>query len=193
MPELPVKEVRPSELHLPEIKREEIVRALSDIRIPDVKMPDVKMPDVKMPEVDLSKIERPNVDQASKSLGRLAAAAAVALHLAPRARRPRWPLAVGGLIVAGIAVAALSNEAVRARLSAGATAVRERVTAMRQGGDQTLDVGPDDAIAFDAADTAKIEGSPFTDATPIDATGYPAGLGADQNGNHAREEAHARD
>jgi len=188
MPELPVKEVRPSELHLPEIKREEIVRALSDM-----KMPDVKMPDVKMPEVDLSKIERPNVDQATRSLGRMAAAAAVALHLVPRARRPRWPLAVGGLIVAGIAVAALSNEAVRARLSAGATAVRERVTAMRQGADQTLDVGPDDAIAFDAADTAKIEDSPFTDATPIDATGYPAGLGADQNGNHAREEAHARD
>jgi hypothetical protein len=183
MPELPVKEVRPSELHLPEIKREEIVRALSDIR----------MPDVKMPEVDLSKIERPNVDQATRSLGRMAAAAAVALHLVPRARRPRWPLAVGGLVVAGIAVAVLSNEAVRARLSAGATAVRERVTAMRSDADQTLDIGRDDAIAFDAAETATIEGSPFTDATPVDATSYPAGLGADQNGNHAREEAHARD
>ena len=183
MPELPVKEVRPSELHLPEIKREEIVRALSDI----------KMPDVKMPEVDLSKIERPNVDQATKSLGRMATAAAVALHLVPRARRPRWPLAVGGLIVAGIAVAVLTNEAVRARLSAGATAVRERMTAMRSDADQTLDVGPDDAVAFDAAETAKIEDSPFTDATPIDATGYPAGLGADHNGSKVHEEARARD
>ena len=58
----------------------------------------------------------------------MATAAAVALHLIPRARRPRWPLAVGGLIVAGIAVAVLSNEAVRAKLSSGATMVRERVT-----------------------------------------------------------------
>jgi hypothetical protein len=188
MPELPVKEVRPSELHLPEIKREEIIRALSDI-----KMPDIKMPDIKMPDVDLGKIERPDVDQATKSLGRMATAAAVALHLVPRARRPHWPLAVGGLIVAGITVAVLRNEAIRARLSAGATAVRERVTAMRSDADQTLDIGPDDAIAFDAAETAKIEGSPFTDATPIDATGYPAGSGADKNGNGAREEAHARD
>lgn len=183
MPELPVKEVRPPELHLPEIKREDIVRALSDIR----------MPDVKMPEVDLSRIERPNVDQATQSLGRLATAAAVALHLVPRARRPRWPLAIGGLVVAGIAVAVLSNEAVRARLSAGAAAVRERVTTMRAAADDSLDVGPDDAVAFDAAPTAEIEASPFTDATLIEATGYPAGLGADQNGNQAREEAHARD
>ena len=52
MPELPVKEVRPSELHLPEIKREDIVRALSDI---------------KMPEVDLTKIERPRIERASRS------------------------------------------------------------------------------------------------------------------------------
>jgi hypothetical protein len=183
MPELPVKEVRPSELHLPEIKREEIIRALSDI----------KMPDVKMPDVDLSRIERPTVDQATKSLGRMATAAAVALHLVPRARRPRWPLAIGGLIVAGLAVAVLTNESVRTRLSAGASAVRERVTAMRSDADQTLDVGADDTIAFDAAETATIEASPFSDATPIDATGYPAGLGTDQNGNQAREEAGARD
>ncbi|HEV8401758.1 MAG TPA: hypothetical protein VGQ31_01850 [Candidatus Limnocylindrales bacterium] len=183
MPELPVKEVRPSELHLPEIKREEIVRALSDIRMPEVRMPDV----------DLSRIERPDVDQATKSLGRMATAAAVALHLIPRARRPRWPLAVGGLIVAGVAVAVLTNQAVRARLSAGAAAVRERVSAMRPETDQTLDVGPDEAVAFDAAETATIETSPFADATPIDATGYPAGLGVDQDGSKTLEEAHAGD
>jgi hypothetical protein len=177
MPELPVKEVRPSELHLPEIKREDIVRALSDI---------------KMPDVDLTRIERPNLDEATRSVGRMATAAATALHLVPRARRPRWPLAIGGIIVAGIAVAVLTSEAIRARLSAATTMVRERMTAMRSDADQ-LDVGSDDAIAFDAAETAPIDASPFTDATPVDATGYPAGLGLDQNGNQAREEARARD
>jgi hypothetical protein len=64
---------------------------------------------------------------------------------------------------------------------------------MRSGADETLDVDADDVVAFDAAETARIEASPFTDATPIDATGYPAGLGADHNGNQAREEAHARE
>ncbi len=182
MPELPVKEVRPSELHLPEIKREDIVRALSDL----------KMPEVDLTKLERPRIERPNLDEATRSVGRMATAAAVALHLVPRARRPRWPVAIGGLIVAGIAVAVLSNEAVRAKLSSGAAMVRERVATMRSDADQ-LDIGPDDAVAFDAAETAKIESSPFTDATPMDATGYPAGLGADHNGNQAREEAHARD
>ena len=103
MPELPVKEVRQSELHLPEIKREEIVRALSEIRMPDI---------------DLPRIERPTIDVSGRSVGRAMTALAVALRLAPRARRPRWPLAVGALIVAGVATAAiLSNATVRARLA----------------------------------------------------------------------------
>ena len=178
MPELPVKEVRPSELHLPEIKREEIVRALSE----------------KMPDIDLTRIERPNVDLAARSLSRAATAIAVALRLAPRPRRSRWPLAIGGVIVAGIATAAvLSNAAVRARLSSGATAVRERLSAMRPGADATLEVDADETTAFDAAETAQIGSAPFTDATTIDATGYPAGLGADHNGSQVPEEAAARD
>jgi hypothetical protein len=179
MPELPVKEARPSELHLPEIKREEIVRALSEIKRPDI---------------DLTRIERPNIDLSSRSIGRAVTALAVALRLAPRTRRPRWPFAVAGLVVAGVAAAAiLSNAAVRARLSGGAAALRERVTAMRSGDAGTLDVGSDDAVAFASAETAKIEASPFTDATAIDATGYPTGLGIDQNGNQIPEEAAARD
>jgi len=180
MPELPVKEVRPSELHLPEIKRDEIVRALSEIR---------------MPEIDLPRIERPDVDLSARSFGRVATGIAVALGLVSRPRRSRWPLAVGGLIVAGLAaVAVLSNTAVRARLSGATSTLRERVGAMRAGGGDGLEVGHDDAVAFDAAETAEIEASPFAEASTIDATGYPAGLGADhQNGGHVPEEAAARD
>jgi hypothetical protein len=184
MPELPVKEVRPSELHLPEIKRDEIVRALSEIR----------MPEIDLPKIDLPKIERPDVDLSARSFGRVATGIAVALGLVTRPRRSRWPLAVGGLIVAGLAaVAVLSNTAVRTRLSEASSAARDRVGAMRAGSD-ALDVGPDDAIAFDAAETAEIETSPFAEASTVDATGYPTGLGADhQNGGHVPEEAAARD
>jgi hypothetical protein len=36
MPEFTVKEVRLPELHLPEIKRDDMVRSLSGVRLPDV-------------------------------------------------------------------------------------------------------------------------------------------------------------
>jgi hypothetical protein len=179
MAELPVKEVRPAELHLPEIKREQIVRALSGIRLP---------------EIDLPRVERPSFGRPSRSVERILTGIAVALHLLPRARRPRWPLAVGGLIVAGVVAAILSNATVRARLASGATTVRDRMTAMRPSDPAQLEIGPDDAVAFDAAEAAKVQASPFTEATPIEATDYPAGLGADQeNGNQVPEEATALD
>ena len=54
MPELPVKEGRLSELHLPEIKRDDIVRSLSEIRMPDV---DLKF--------DLPKIDLPTASPSS--------------------------------------------------------------------------------------------------------------------------------
>ena len=40
MPELPVKETRLPELHLPEISRKDIMRSLSEMRMPDVDLPD---------------------------------------------------------------------------------------------------------------------------------------------------------
>ena len=111
MPELPVKEGRMSELHLPEISRNDIMRSLSEIR---------------MPEVDLSKVDLPDVD-----LGKAVAGAAAAANIG-RGSRPRWPFAVGGLIVAGVATAAiLSNETIRAKIAGGFDALRERVQRMR--------------------------------------------------------------
>ena len=43
MPELPVKEGRMSELHLPEISRNDIMRSLSEIRMPDVDLSKVEL------------------------------------------------------------------------------------------------------------------------------------------------------
>ena len=163
MPELPVKEARMSELHLPEISRSDIMRSLSEIRMPDV---------------DLPKVERPKFDL--PDIGKAVAGAAAAAGIGRRSRS-RWPFAVGGLILAGLATAAiLSNESIRARIAAGFEAVRERVSAMRSTDYDRLDIGQDEPIAFDATPTAAItETSPYSEGSPADATAdYPSGLGS---------------
>ena len=114
MPELPVKEVRLSDLHLPEIKRDEIIRTLSEIHVPEIDLSKVELPD------GVSKAGRAGFERSSRSIGKGIAALLVATRLRPPPRTARWPFAVGGLIIVGVATAAiLSNAAVRARLSAG--------------------------------------------------------------------------
>lgn len=194
MSELPVKEGRLSELHLPEIKREDIVRTLSEIRLPDVDLTRLERPKIELPEA-VSKLGWPRIDLSSVDLGKAVAGAAAAAHIGRRAPRSRWPLAIGGLIVAGLAATAiLTNETLRTRLANSLNALRERIAAMRSNHDDGLEIDRDDPIAFDAAETVPIEASPFTDATSIDATGYPAGLGTTRdNGTPALEEAATRD
>ena len=165
MPELPVKETRLPELHLPEINRNDIMRSLSEIRMPDV---------------DLSKVERPKLDMPSIDIGKAVAGAAAAAGIARRSR-PRWPFAVGGLILAGVATAAiLSNETIRAKIASGLEALRERITAMRSTEYDGLDIDQDEPVAFDAASTAPItETSPYSEGSTADATAdYPTGLGS---------------
>ena len=167
MPEIPVKEARLSDLHLPEITRDDIVRSLSEIRLPDVDLPRFERPRIDLPEA-ISKFEWPKIDLSSVDVGKAMAGAAAAAHIGRRARRPRWPLVVGGLIVAGLAGwAFLSNEALRARLARWAGVIRERISAVRSDRYDRLEIDRDHPIAFPAAETA-----------PIDATGYPAGLGS---------------
>lgn len=179
MPELPVKETRLPELHLPEISRKDIMRSLSEIRMPDVDLPD------SVTKRDWPKFEMPDVD-----LGKAVAGAAAVAHIGRRSRS-RWPLAVGGLIVAGLATAAiLSNETLRAKIAGGFEALRERFAAMRSSGDE-LDIDQDDPIAFDAADTAPItETSPYSEGSTETAP-YPSGLGSNghEDGIPAFEES----
>jgi hypothetical protein len=171
MPELPVKETRMPELHLPEISRKDIMRTLSEMRMPEVDLPDV-------------------------DLGKAVAGAAAAAHIGRRSRR-RWPFAVTGLIVAGVATAAvLSNETLRAKISSGIDALRERFNAMRSSGYDELDIDRDDPVAFDAAQTAQIgDVTPYSEGSPLDTTAdYPSGLGSNghEDGIPAFEESTAR-
>lgn len=176
MPELPVKEVRMSELHLPEINRNDIMRSLSE-RMPDIDLSKVVRPKFDLPD-GVTKRDWPTFEMPSMDIGKAVAGAAAAAHIGRRSRRSRWPFAVGGLIVAGLATAAiLSNETIRAKIAAGLEALRERISAMRSTGYDELDIDQDDPIAFDAAQTAPIETPPFSEGS-TDASGYPSGLGS---------------
>ena len=77
MPELPVKEVRLSELHLPELKRDEIVRALSEIRRPAIELPDSNAPAASFARAS-RRIDWSRLDPTAIDLGR--AVAGVAAH-----------------------------------------------------------------------------------------------------------------
>lgn len=177
MPDLPVQEVRLPELHLPEIKREDIVRSLSGIHMPDVDLSKIERPRIDLPRIDLSSID----------LGKVVAGATAAVHIGRRARRPRWPFALGALIVVGLTGwAILSNQAVRARLASGVNALRERISAVGSGADDRLEIDQEDAIAFDAAETAPIETAPYSEGSLGDSaepTPYPDGLGNGHSGD----------
>jgi hypothetical protein len=192
MPELPVKEVRLSELHLPELKRDDIMRALSEIKRPDVDLGKLERPKFDLPD-SVTKFEWPKVDLPSMDVGKAMAGAAAAAHIGRRKQPTRWPFAVGGLIVAGLATwAILTNETVRGRIADAVNAVRERITGMRA--DDDLEIDHDDAIAFDAAETHPIESPPYADTETIVGADYPAGLGSN-NGDSipAYEESVPRD
>ena len=186
MPELPVKEGRLSELHLPEIKRDDIVRSLSEIRMPDVDLTKLERPKIDLPD-SVTKFEWPDV-------GKAVASVAAAANIGRRPSR-RWPLAVVGLIVAGLAAwAILTNEALRARISSAATALRERISTMRSTDTDWLDMDRDEAMAFDAAETKPIETPAYTESAPVAGSDYPEGLGSNNgDGIPAFKETAARE
>ncbi|MEP6639792.1 MAG: hypothetical protein ABJC39_10625 [Chloroflexota bacterium] len=185
MPELPVKDARLPELHLPEINRDDIMRSLSEIKMPDVDIRKLERPKFDLPD-SVTKRDWPSID-----IGKAMASAAAAAHIG-RKRRSRWPFAVAGLILAGVATAAIvSNQTIRARISDAIHGLRERIAGMQSGYD-ALDVDRDETVAFDAADTMPIQSSAFAEDSTA---GYPDGLGSNghDDGVPAFEEATSRE
>jgi len=127
----------------------------------------------------VSTFEWPTIDLASIDVGKAIAGAAAAAHVGRRSHRPRWPLAVGGLVVVGLTgLVILRSDALRARLARGASLIRERISAVRGNRAERLGIDRGDPIAFPAAQTAPIESAPLRDNPTIDPTEYPAGLGS---------------
>ncbi len=127
----------------------------------------------------LSTMEWPKVELPSVDVGKALAGAAAAAHIGRRAHRRRWPLVVGGLLVAGLVGWAISSrEALRAQLALGANSIRNRISAARSNLRGRPEIERGHPIAFTAAETAPIGASRFTDSRTHDGDGYPLGFGS---------------
>ena len=188
MPEFTVKEVRLPELHLPEIKRDDIVRSLSGMRLPEVDLGKARNARIKVPMVTLTGSDVGKLVAAGAAVARMAQPASkrggwlregfgrrsrgpVARLIQPRKRRSRWPIvivAIGAVAVAAWAL--LRRPAVRQRVDDLAQDARERFETMRAGEPQ-LDVEADEPTTTGAyEEMASSEAEGFVNATEDAAT-----------------------
>lgn len=186
MPEFTVKEVRLPELHLPEIKRDEIVRSLSGVRMPEVDLGKARRARIKIPVVDIRSSDVGKVLAAGAALARFTRPAPaprawlpgpfgrrtrspIVRIVQPRRRRSRWPLAIGAIVVVALAVRALMRRpGVRDRIEAVARDTRVRIDELRNGGPTDLELHQPMAVAT-AADNAALD-----DVPAFEETGIPA-------------------
>lgn len=139
---------------------------------------DIHLPEFHLPE-KLVNFEWPTIDLSSVDVGKAVTEAAQAAHIVRRPHRSRWPLAVGGFVVASLTGwVVLSNAAFRARLAQGAGVIRERISALWSGGSGALEVDRNEPVAFPAAETAPIESTSLRDDSPGNGAAYPPGLGS---------------
>jgi hypothetical protein len=173
MPEFTTKEVRLPELHLPEIKRDEIVRALSGIRLPEVDLAKARRTSIKVPAVTVTSSDVGKVLAAGAALARFVRPAPkprawlagpfgrrtrspIVRIVQPRRRRSRWPLAIGAIAVIALgAWALIRRPAVRERLEAAARDTRARIDELRNGRPTDLELHQPVALTT-AADNATL-------------------------------------
>jgi len=214
MPEFNVKEVRLPELHLPEIKRDDIVRSLSGVRLPDVDLAKARPVRVKVPPIAVSSSDLGRLVAAGIGIARLARPTPrrgrmprlpfargsrnpVARLFQRRTRRSRWPMVV--VVVGAVAVAAwalLRQPSIRRRVDEMARDARERWATMRTPAEQ-LEIDADEPVAVNGIETPSTEAAGLVDATqdagPMTPTDVDADVSAasaaDGDGVAAFEEA----
>jgi hypothetical protein len=223
MPELNLKDIRKDlrlpELRLPEMSRDDIAKALGEARKElrevrkdieefrrEFEMPRVDLTAVEMPQVDMDKMadgakqaSKQVADGAKKGAKQVAKGAREAAESAglvkPANRLPRAPFVLAGLVTLGLVGWALVNSpSVKTRLRESAQRARERMAERRTAWD--LD---DDTRAFDAATTAGVEPSTYSDAldSPDSRFGeppapLPEGLGTDGGTRKVAKDTPAR-
>jgi hypothetical protein len=172
MPTIRREDVRLPELHLPEMSKDDIVKAISDAgRDVDLSRLDPRRIDLSKLEVDLSKLDLP----------RAVADAAESTGFVKVRRASRMPMILGAAVVIGLAgFALLTRDGVRSRLDALMARGRERLDEWR--GAEAMH--GDDPVAFDAAETARVQASPYAGVVGLETTPFdgpselPENLGA---------------
>ena len=206
MPELNLKDLRTRfpELRLPEMSRDDIAKALGEARkeIRDVRKDladfrqefEIPRVAVDVPAVDVSKIANGAMDGAkqvadtardnAKQVAKEARKAAENAGLVERKGPRRMPFILAGLVTLGLVSWAFANSpSVKMRLREGAQRARERMAERRSTWD-------DETRAFDAAPTAGVASSAYSDALGSSTSPYaepptplPEGLGKDTETN----------
>ncbi len=141
MPEPTVKEARPAVLRLPEMGRQQIMRALSEIHLPDLtqvdlthlELPKAAQDQIAKSRADLAKIDLPKA-VSEIDLPKAVSAPLIAAGLVRPPRRRRWPYLLLGVVVAGIVATFLAKQA-SSRMQMGGIekAARERADAIADG------------------------------------------------------------
>jgi hypothetical protein len=181
MPEFTVKEVRLPELHLPEIKRDDIVRSLSGIRLPDVDLGKARSARIKVPAVTLTSSDVGKLVAAGAAVARMArpapkgrrwlrggfgrrSAGPITRLMQSRTRRSRWPIVIVAIAVGVAAWALLRRPAVRQRVDDLAQDARERFETLRAAEPQ-LEIEVDEPTMAAGFDGASSEAEGFVNAT----------------------------
>jgi hypothetical protein len=191
MPDPTVKEARPAVLRLPRMRRDQIIKALSEVRLPDIDLTKIDLPRLELPEAAQAQIAKSRADLASidipkaiaaidvpkavsnLDLPKAIAAPLVAAGIVKPPRRRRWPYALVGVIVAGIVATFLVKQASgRMRMGETARAARERAEAITDGDGATFDPlasngMPTDDIAVAIEPGAHAAGDAETDAVLV--------------------------
>ncbi|MGZ9277265.1 MAG: hypothetical protein ACXW4L_09110 [Candidatus Limnocylindrales bacterium] len=206
MPELKLKDIRLPVLRLPEMSRDDIAKALGEARKEmievrrdlkefrrDFEMPKIEMPAVDMPSMDdaraivddarkAARDARKGAKDAGRKMTKEVKSAAQDAGIVQRSSRV--PFVLAGLVTLGlVAWALLNSPRIKERIRVGAEQAKARMAERR---DHERD---DDTHAFDAAERAGVDPSPFDDAIPATdspfmepPTDLPKGLGK-TNGN----------
>jgi hypothetical protein len=185
MPELKIKDVRLPALRLPEMSRDDIGKALGDVRR-DIADAGRDIADAGR-DIDLSKVELPKVDVSRADISKAVESAAQAVGVRSKSRS-RVPFVIAGIVTIGLVAWAMFSSPMTPRLRAAAARARERLDEVRRG----FDDDTDEAMAFDAAVAVPVQPSAYSDAvTSTDSpfaeppTDLPDGLG---NGSGSMDE-----
>jgi hypothetical protein len=192
MPEFTVKEVRVPELHLPEIKREDIVRTLSGARLPEIDMAKARRASIKVPSVTLSGSDVGRLLAAGATIGRLIrptpsrrpwrmgpfarrAPSPIERIVQPKRRRSRRPLVIAVIAMVAIgAWAILRRPDVRRRIDLAISDARTRMAQRRADRDDTAMAVREPVAVMATTPPTAIEGvaSPADDvaSTPMSET-----------------------